>query len=63
MIIETKRKLLNKILDESQRSINRQIEKEGINETIIEKQAQINKRRHQNNLTDQNQKVYKNYVQ
>lgn len=50
-------------LDNRQRVVNRKFEEEGLTDEVFEEQLEINRLRHEHNLTDECNRVFKNYVQ
>ena len=46
-----------------QRALNKKYEKDGLTDEILKEQFEINKLRHQHNITDKNKRVYDNYTQ
>ena len=57
---------LKKELREEQNKIDKQYEAEGggdPSDEVLEKQVQLNTRRHQTNISDETKAIYKNFVQ
>ncbi|WP_296796144.1 hypothetical protein [uncultured Methanobrevibacter sp.] len=50
-------------LRNEQRVLNRKYEKEGLTDEILDKQIEINKRRHELDIADESKRVYGNFVQ
>ncbi len=50
-------------LRNEQRVLNRKYEKEGLTDEILDKQIEINKRRHELDIADESKCVYENFVQ
>lgn len=50
-------------LRNEQRVLNRKYEKEGLTDEILNKQIEINKRRHELDIADESKRVYGNFVQ
>ena len=50
-------------LRNEQRVLNRKYEKEGLTDEILDKQIEINKRRHELDIADESKRVNGNYVQ
>lgn len=50
-------------LRNEQRVLNRKYEKEGLTNEILDKQIEINKRRHELDIADESKRVYENFVQ
>ena len=46
-----------------QRAINKQYEKEGLTDEVLDAQVTLNVERNKYNISDGTKKVYKNYVQ
>ena len=46
-----------------QRAINKQYEKEGLTDEVLDAQVALNVERNKYNISDGTKKVYKNYVQ
>ena len=46
-----------------QRTINKKYEKEGLTDEVLDMQLELNKDRHENNISDPTKRIYKNYVQ
>ena len=46
-----------------QRKINKQYEKEGLTDEVLDAQVALNMERHEHDISDETKKVYKNYVQ
>lgn len=58
------KKFLQKIqLKNKQRIINKQFQKEGLTDDVLEAQIKLNQFKHENDITDSNEIVYKEYVQ
>ena len=54
---------LIKELDKEQEEINKQYEKEGLTDEVLDRQIAINEKRHKENITDPKELVYKNFAQ
>lgn len=50
-------------LDKKQEELNKQYNKEGLTDEILEKQIEINTIRSQENIPDPKETIHKNYVQ
>ena len=50
-------------LETMQELCNELYEKDGLTDEVLDLQLQINKLRHEHDVTDKNSKIYKNYVQ
>ena len=46
-----------------QRAINKQYEKEGLTDEVLDAQVALNIERHKHDISDRTERVYKNYVQ
>ena len=46
-----------------QRAINKQYEREGLTDEVLDAQVALNIERHEHDISDETKKVYKNYVQ
>ena len=46
-----------------QRKINKQYEKEGLTDEVLDAQVKWNIERHKHDISDRTERVYKNYVQ
>lgn len=46
-----------------QRKVTEMYKKEGLTESVIGLQLQINKERHENDIEDENERIYKEFVQ
>lgn len=46
-----------------QRTIKKKIEKEGLTDELLAAQVKLNRERHKHNISDHNNRIYKNYVQ
>ena len=46
-----------------QRAINKQYEREGLTDEVLDAQVALNMERHEHDISDETKKVYKNYVQ
>ena len=58
------KQFLHKIqIKNRQRVVNKEYEKHGLTDEILNKQLEINKLRHQHNISDTNNKTHENYVQ
>ena len=58
------KRFLHKIqVKNRQRVINKQYEKEGLTDEILEKQVELNQLRHELDISDSSKKIYDNYVQ
>lgn len=54
---------LIKELDKEQEEINKQYEKEGLTDEVLDRQIAINEKRHKENITDPKELIYKNFAQ
>lgn len=52
-----------KELDKKQEIVNHLYKNEGLTDEVLDLQIEINKKRHETNITDPNELVYKNFVQ
>ena len=50
-------------LKHKQKKINKQYEKQGLTDEVLDLQQKLNADRHKHNLSDPSKKVYDNYVQ
>ena len=50
-------------LDKQQKEVDELYAKEGLTDEVLTKQTEINRIRHEKNITDKSQRVYKNFVQ
>lgn len=55
--------IINRELNKKQEEINCEYNKNGFNNDILEKQVEINSIRHLFDIPDNNEKIYKKYVQ
>lgn len=55
--------LKKRSLNNKQKKVNRLYAKDGLTDEVLEKQVQINQQRHKYNITDENEKVYEDFVQ
>ena len=46
-----------------QKLVNREYKKNGLTDSVLDKQIEINKERHQKNISDPTKKTYENFVQ
>ena len=46
-----------------QRAINKQYEREGLTDEVLDAQVALNMERHEHDISDETKKVHKNYVQ
>ena len=46
-----------------QRAINKAYEKDGLTEEILDAQIELNRKRHQHNITDKTKRIHQNYTQ
>ena len=46
-----------------QRAINKAYEKHGLTDEILQAQIELNKKRHEHNISDSDKRVHENYVQ
>lgn len=46
-----------------QKSINKMFEEEGLTDEILKRQIQLNKEKHNEDIHDKNEEIYKEYVQ
>lgn len=46
-----------------QRAINKQYEKEGLTDEILDAQVKLNMERHEHDISDETKRVHDNYVQ
>ena len=58
-----KNKIANKILNTTQRIIDRKYRKEGATEKVINAQVMLNEFRNKHDLTDENEIIYEDFVQ
>ena len=57
------RKIHSIHLDYQQRQVSRLYKSEGLTDRVLEKQIEINKKRHELNLADKHEMQYKRFVQ
>ena len=58
------KQFLHKIqIKNRQRVINKQYEKEGLTDDVLKKQVELNKLKHELDISDSSKKLYDNYVQ
>ena len=57
------KKNVNRALNKQQKEVNKIIETEGITDEVLIKQAEINRIRHEKNIPDDSEMVFKNFVQ
>lgn len=58
------RKLVRKFkLNRKQKKVNKLYEQDGLTDEVLDMQLEINEMRNQLDISDPNQKVYKNYCQ
>ena len=57
------RKIHSIHLDYQQKQVSRLYESEGLTDRVLEKQIEINKKRHELNLPDKHEMLYKRFVQ
>lgn len=50
-------------LKQRQESLNQEYEKKGLTDEVLDKQIEINKLRAKHDIQDQNETIYKEYVQ
>lgn len=50
-------------LKNKQKQINKLYQEEGLTSEVLEKQVQINKERNEFNITDEDEKIYMDFVQ
>ena len=50
-------------LNRKQKSINKEYEKNGLTDEVLEKQVALNTKRHELNISDANNRIYENFVQ
>ena len=50
-------------LKNKQKALNKKYKKEGLTEEILQEQIDINKKRHQHNIPDETEQIYKEFVQ
>lgn len=55
--------VLMKKLDDKQKVVNELYEKEGLTDEVLELQLAINKTRAEENISDSEEMIYKNFVQ
>jgi len=58
-----KNKIANKILNTTQRIIDRKYRKEGATEKVINAQVMLNEFRNKHDLPDENEIIYEDFVQ
>ena len=58
-----KRKYYEWKLNYMQKKVNKEYEEKGFNDDILEKQIQINQKRHELNIVDPNELIYNEFVQ
>lgn len=46
-----------------QKLVDREYKKNGLTDSVLDKQLAINKERHQKNISDPTKKIYENFVQ
>ena len=63
LIDKIKRIQLTKELNQKQEKINQLYQEEGLTDRVLDKQIELNTIRHQENISDNNQKIYKKYKQ
>ena len=58
------KQFLHKIqIKNRQRIINKQYEKEGLTDEVLDLQVELNAERHKHDISDTTKRVYENYVQ
>lgn len=63
-MLDKAKRYLHKIqLKNKQRQIDKQFEKEGLSDDVLEKQIAINQERHELDIPDESEFVYEEYVQ
>ena len=50
-------------LDKEQAKIDKLFEEQGLSDLVLDKQVELNKKRHELNIVDSGELVYKNFVQ
>jgi len=55
--------VLMRKLDDKQKIVDELYEKEGLTDEVLDLQLQINEMRHQENIPDTSENLYKNFVQ
>lgn len=50
-------------LRNEQRALNRKYEEEGLTDEVLDKQIELNRLRHEHDISDESKRVYKNFVQ
>ena len=58
-----KTKILNGMLNLTQRTINMAYSKKGASDKVIDAQVRLNKLRHKHDIADKNELVYEEFVQ
>jgi len=58
-----KKFLFRKYIKTKQNRLNNKYAKKGLTDDILEKQLKINKFKHKHNISDENSRIYKNFVQ
>lgn len=51
------------LLDYQQKKLNKEYKKYGLSDEVLDKQIEINKKRHKYNISDKNERIYENWVQ
>lgn len=54
---------MEEYLAKKQKEIDELYKKEGLTDEVLDKQIEINKLRHEHNISDKSNRLYKNYVQ
>ena len=54
---------LKRTLDKEQNKINKMFEEEGLTDRVLDKQIELNQKRHSNNISDKTNTLHKRYVQ
>lgn len=54
---------LEKEFEKRQKAIDKKYEEEGLSDEVLDMQLELNKDRHENNISDPTKRIYKNYVQ
>lgn len=54
---------ISRKLDKQQKEVDELYAKEGLTDEVLTKQTEINRIRHEKNITDKSQRIYKNFVQ
>lgn len=63
MMDKTKNYLHKIQIKNLQRQVDKQYEKEGLTDEVLDKQLEVNKLRHKHNISDESNRLHENYVQ